>query len=56
MENGQTKSSESSSGSSAGSSTESMGRQEETRTSRDAGPYLVREWYSRAGGGWGLGV
>ena len=29
-----------------------MRRQEEPRTSRDAGPYLAREGYSRAGGGW----
>jgi len=47
------KSAESSTESSAGSSTGSMGRQEETRTSRDAGPYLARRV---SAGGWRVGV
>ena len=51
MQSEQEKSAESS----AGSSAESRERQEEPRTSRDAGPYLVRR-YSRAGGGWRLVV
>ena len=42
MENGQAKRAASRAEKSAESSTESMGRQEETRTSRDAGPYLAR--------------
>ena len=55
MQSEQRKSAESSAESSAGSSKETRGRQEETRTSRDAGPYLARR-YSRAVGGWRLVV
>ena len=44
---------------SAESSAGSRGRQEETRTSRDAGPYLARRVFASGWGlavsGWGLG-
>ena len=53
MQSEQEKSAESSAGSSAESSAESRERQEEPRTSRDAGPYLARR-SSHAGGGWRL--
>ena len=53
MQSEQRKSAESSAGSMAESSKETRGRQEETRTSRDAGPYLARRVYAC---GWGLAV
>jgi hypothetical protein len=57
MQSGQAKSAESRAGSSAGSmaesSKETRGKQEEPRTSGNAGPYLARRIFAS---GWGLEV